>query len=136
MKEGYLRGEIAKKANVNAETLRYYEKHGLIPSPMRTDSGYRLYSEEVLHLLAFIKNAKSCGFTLKEINKALTQSEASHIRIEDFVNVIERKIDSLNREIAARERTKQLLSDLKSSLQAAEKHPEVQEVLQILNINS
>lgn len=41
---GYLRGQIAKMANVNIETLRYYENHGLIPAPMRSESGYRMYS--------------------------------------------------------------------------------------------
>jgi hypothetical protein len=70
---GYLRGEIAKMANVNIETLRYYENYSLIPSPIRSDSGYRLYSEEILSRLTFIKNAKFCGFSLKEIKKKILQ---------------------------------------------------------------
>jgi DNA-binding transcriptional MerR regulator len=134
--KGYLRGQIANMANVNIETLRYYENNGLIPSPTRSESGYRLYSEEVLTRLAFIKNAKFCGFTLKEIKKALTKSEDISISIADFIAVIDRKIDSINREIAMRENTKLLLSDLKLNLQATDKLPEVQEVLQILNMKS
>src|ERR1700730_15254045 len=120
---GYLRGQIANMANVNIETLRYYENNGLIPSPTRSESGYRLYSEEVLTRIAFIKNAKFCGFTLKEIKKALTKSEDFSISIADFIAVIDRKIDSINREIAMKEKTKLLLSDLKLNLQATDKLP-------------
>ncbi|MEK8126429.1 MerR family transcriptional regulator [Paenibacillus filicis] len=133
--EGLLRGQVASLAQIHAETLRYYEKHGLIPAPERTDSGYRLYSEDVLRLLTFIKNAKSCGFTLKEIKKALVQSEAGTISLNDFMSVIDRKVDSLNREIAERERTKLLLSNLKSDLHAADKSDEMNDVLQILHMN-
>nr|WP_245238050.1 MerR family transcriptional regulator [Paenibacillus etheri] len=53
------------------ETLRYYEELGLISTPIRSESGYRLYSEAALSRLTFIHNAKRCGFTLKEIKKAL-----------------------------------------------------------------
>ncbi|MNP69525.1 Mercuric resistance operon regulatory protein [compost metagenome] len=67
----YLRGQMAKMANVNMETLRYYEELGLISTPLRSEAGYRLYSEEALSRLTFIHNAKRCGFTLKEIKKAL-----------------------------------------------------------------
>jgi DNA-binding transcriptional MerR regulator len=130
----YLRGQIANMANVNMETLRYYENHGLIPPPTRSESGYRLYSEEVLTRLTFIKNAKFCGFTLKEIKKALTKSEDSSISVDDFIAVIDKKINSINKEIASRENMKKMLADLKSNLQAANRHSEVQEVLRILNM--
>jgi len=63
----YLRGEIAKMADINVETLRYYEKNHLIPIPDRTKKGYRLYPEDTLDILAFIKSAKSAGFTLAQI---------------------------------------------------------------------
>jgi DNA-binding transcriptional MerR regulator len=82
---------MAKMANVNMETLRYYEELGLIRSPLRSEAGYRLYSEEALNRLTFIHNAKGCGFTLKEIKKALLKSESSGISIDDFVNVVEKK---------------------------------------------
>ncbi|ULO10417.1 MerR family transcriptional regulator [Paenibacillus sp. 19GGS1-52] len=130
----YLRGEIAKLANVNIETLRYYEKHGLLPAPSRSASGYRLYTEDVLKRLTFIQNAKSCGFTLKEIKKALIQSADGSINITDFMAVIDRKIISIDLEIAKREQTKHRLTELKSGLQKAKKHSGVQETLQMLNM--
>ena len=87
----YLRGQIAKMANVNIETIRYYENCGLIPPPTRTASGYRLYSEEAMDRLSFIRNAKRCGFKLKEIHKALTHSGENGMSIADFVGLSIRK---------------------------------------------
>lgn len=130
----YLRGEIAKLANVNIETLRYYEKQGLLPAPSRSASGYRLYTEEVLIRLTFIQNAKSCGFTLKEIKKALLKSADNSINMNDFMAVIDRKVISIDREIAKKEQTKNRLAELKSGLQKVEKHSGVQETLRILHM--
>ncbi|MEW9701083.1 MerR family transcriptional regulator [Paenibacillus sp. SI8] len=133
---GYLRGQVAKMADVHTETLRYYEHHGLIPAPTRSESGYRLYQEEVLTRLAFIKNAKFCGFTLKEIKKALHKSETSSISIADFLAVIERKMSNIDAEIARQEQTKAMLASLKATLQAADKHPEIQSTLQVLKMKT
>ncbi|MGN7763921.1 MerR family transcriptional regulator [Paenibacillus sp. 22594] len=130
----YLRGELAKEAKVNIETLRYYEKHGLLPQPLRTTSGYRMYTEEALTRIAFIQNAKKCGFTLREIKKALVKSENGSIGISDFIMAIERKMIAVDLEIAKRETTRQLLKDLKINLESAERHPGVKETLQILRM--
>ncbi|GAA3399651.1 MerR family transcriptional regulator [Paenibacillus hodogayensis] len=133
---GYLRGQLAKLADVHNETLIYYEKQGLLPPPERTDAGYRMYPVETLALLVFIKNAKACGFTLKEIKKSLDKSAQGLIGIGDFVAVIERKMADLDEEIAIRERTKARLSDLKEGLLAADKHPGVRETLRMLQMDS
>ncbi|MWC31231.1 MerR family transcriptional regulator [Paenibacillus sp. MMS18-CY102] len=133
---GYLRGEIARLANVNTETLRYYENLGLIVPPQRSDSGYRLYAEDVLHRLTFIQNAKSCGFTLKEIKKALAASVNASISIEDFITVIDKKMDAIHSEISRKEQTLEVLKGLKQNLLANDKHPEVQSTLNILHMES
>jgi DNA-binding transcriptional MerR regulator len=59
-------GELAKQANVNIETIRYYERRGLIPEPPRNDSGHRQYSTEAVKRTEFIKRCQSLGFSLKE----------------------------------------------------------------------
>lgn len=133
---GYLRGQIAKMAEVPSETLRYYEELGLIQPPQRSESGYRLYSDEVLGRLAFIHNAKSCGFTLREIKKSLTKSENGQIGIADFITVIDKKMGSIHTEIAKKEKTLSMLDNLKTNLQAADKHPEVQATLRMLNMEA
>lgn len=64
-------GQLAKAAHVNTETLRYYERRGLIPEPPRRESGYRTYPEESVERLNFIKGAQGLGFTLEEIKDLL-----------------------------------------------------------------
>lgn len=130
---GLLRGEVARMAQLNMETIRYYENYGLIDTPPRSDSGYRIYSEEVLTRLTFIKNAKECGFTLKEIRKALKAGKDS-IRIEDFIALIDRKMSSIETEIEKHMNTMNMLGHLRSNLQSVHKHPEIQQVLWTLGI--
>lgn len=65
------RGELAQKAGVHAETIRYYEQRGLLPLPHRTRAGYRVYSETDLTRLRFIKRAQELGFSLREIEELL-----------------------------------------------------------------
>ncbi|RUT36227.1 MerR family transcriptional regulator [Paenibacillus zeisoli] len=130
---GLLRGEVARMAQLNMETIRYYENYGLIDTPSRSDSGYRIYSEEVLARLTFIKQAKECGFTLKEIRKALKAGKDS-IRIEDFLALIDRKMSSIEKEIEKQMNTMNMLGNLRSNLQSVHKHPEIQQVLQTLGI--
>jgi MerR family transcriptional regulator, copper efflux regulator len=62
-------GELARRAGVNAQTVRYYERRGLLPQPDRTRNGYRSYGEEDLHRLRFILRSKALGFTLKEVGE-------------------------------------------------------------------
>lgn len=64
-------GEIARQSNVHVETIRYYEKRGLIAEPPRTESGYRMFSQETITEIKMIKHAQELGFTLEEIKKIL-----------------------------------------------------------------
>ncbi|MPY94460.1 MAG: MerR family transcriptional regulator, partial [Acidimicrobiia bacterium] len=57
-------GQLAREAGVNVETIRYYERRGLLPSPPRTHAGDRRYSEDDIWRLAFVRRAKDLGFTL------------------------------------------------------------------------
>ncbi len=70
--QGFTTGRLAKAADVNVETLRYYEQRGLLPEPPRRDSGYRIYPTESVERLRFIKGAQELGFTLEEIKELLT----------------------------------------------------------------
>ena len=60
-------GQVARSAGVGVETVRFYERQGLLEEPARKDSGYRQYSQDVVARLRFIKRAKELGFSLKEI---------------------------------------------------------------------
>ena len=76
-------GKLAKAAGVNVQTVRYYERRKLLPPTMRTSSGYRLYGDEALKRLLFIKNAQALGFTLQEIAELLNLRVSSIARCGD-----------------------------------------------------
>lgn len=96
-------GELAKQAQVNVETLRYYEREGLLPLPERSEAGYRLYPLQTVQQVRFIKRAQELGFTLKEIKELLVlqaQSDATaeevKVLAQNKLKVIEDKIILLN----------------------------------------
>src|SRR4051794_13174868 len=64
-------GELAKHAGVNVETLRFYERKGLLPKPPQRESGYREYPAESVRLIRFIKRAQELGFSLREVKELL-----------------------------------------------------------------
>ncbi len=63
--------DVLKKSGLDRETLRFYEKKGLLPKLTRTDSGYRVYPLETISRLSFIRTAKDAGFTLREIKELI-----------------------------------------------------------------
>ena len=67
-------GALAKQANVNIDTVRYYERQGLLPAPLRLMSGYRQYAQGDVARLRFVRRAKNLGFTLIEIRELLALS--------------------------------------------------------------
>jgi DNA-binding transcriptional MerR regulator len=97
-------GEVAERAGVNVETLRYYERRGLLPEPERLPSGHRRYDEETVRFLRAIKEAQSVGFTLAEIGEYLraarrsgSPSEALRIRMAAKIDEIDGRIAGLRR---------------------------------------
>lgn len=105
----YLKGQIAEIAQINSETLRFYEKIKLVPPPMRTKSGYRVYSEAVLNRLEFIKNAKASGFTLKQIKEMFNIVENRDAKIDEITKAVDEKIMEIDTRISS-------LEEMKSSL--------------------
>jgi len=97
-------GLVARRAGVGIETVRFYERQGLIEEPPRRLSGYREYPEEVVARLSFIRRAKELGFTLSEIKELLAlrldpQTPAAEIRqrAEAKIADIQAKIHSLQK---------------------------------------
>lgn len=64
-------GEISRLSGVNIETIRYYERIGVMPKPKRSEGGHRLYGETQLNRLAFVRRSRELGFTLKEVRALL-----------------------------------------------------------------
>lgn len=96
-------GPLSKRAQVNIETIRYYEREKLLPAPPRSDSGYRLYGEDHLHRLVFIRRSRELGFSLDEIRNLLrmvdggyTCGEVQQLTLEHLAS-IRRKLADLRR---------------------------------------
>ncbi len=96
-------GRLASKAGVNLETVRFYERKGLLPRPPRSASGYRLFPAEAERRLKFIRRAQELGFSLAEIAELLslrvsrhTTSEEIRARAEAKITDIEAKMRSLD----------------------------------------
>lgn len=101
-------GQVARQAGVTVETLRFYEKQGLLPSPARSAAGYRKYDEAVVRRVRFIQRAKELGFSLKEITELLNlrrtrQTSCAQVRQAALTKVadIEHKLMELQRMRAA-----------------------------------
>jgi DNA-binding transcriptional MerR regulator len=96
-------GEVAKASGIGIETIRFYEKEGLLPRPDRRPSGYRQYDASTIDRLAYIRQAKDLGFTLAEIRELLelsfAHSKCDHIRTraENKIVDIETKIKVLRK---------------------------------------
>lgn len=89
----YTIGKVAVLADVSADTLRYYEKEGLIAPASKTAAGYRLYNDDSLRHIRFIKHAQHCGFTLSDIQELLTLKHTESACCEDVRSLaIEKKL--------------------------------------------
>jgi MerR family transcriptional regulator, copper efflux regulator len=77
-KSTYRSGELARIAGVSPDTLRYYERSGVLPLPQRTTSGYRIYPAQALQRVALIRGALSIGFSIKELARIFKQRDSGH----------------------------------------------------------
>lgn len=104
--------ELAKKVEVNIETIRYYERRGLILDPPRLESGYRDYSQDVVKRIHFIKRAKELGFSLKEVSELLSLRVDPDITCGDVKQRAEAKIISMEEKIETLHKMKTALTEL------------------------
>jgi MerR family mercuric resistance operon transcriptional regulator len=105
-------GAVAKQAHVHVETLRYYERRGLVRRPLRSVANYRLYSPETVQRVRFIKHAQSLGFSLQEIKDLLALRAAPRARCADVRLRAEAKIATIEAKIRALHAMKQALTKL------------------------
>ncbi|HDZ27130.1 hypothetical protein LCGC14_1680320 [marine sediment metagenome] len=112
-------GQLAKKAQVNVETIRYYERRGLIPEPLRSESGYRHYSQDSIARIQFIKRAKELGFSLKEVSELLSLRVDPNTNCADVKRMAEVKITDIKEKIHALQRIKEALTKLRASCQGS-----------------
>jgi len=93
-------GVVANKAGVTPDTIRYYERLGLLPTPTRTRAGYRQYGEGVVNRLALIRNAQQFGFSLRHIASFLGVREKGGKPCHDVRRAASQMLEAVDRQIA------------------------------------
>jgi MerR family mercuric resistance operon transcriptional regulator len=110
-------GKLAKRAGVGVETIRFYERKGLIPEPPRRSSGYREYDDDTVTRVRFIRHAKELGFTLKEIDGLLSLQLDPEKPCQDVNRRIDTKISDIDEKIQMLKRMKNALVRLSAQCQ-------------------
>jgi Hg(II)-responsive transcriptional regulator len=107
--------EAAERAGVNVQTLRYYERRGLLPKPPRRASGYREVPEETVRIVRFIKRAQQLGFSLDEVEVLLRLRRQSGRNRQQIGSLAERQMRDIDKKIEELERMRAALRKLVSS---------------------
>jgi MerR family copper efflux transcriptional regulator len=105
-------GQVARAANVHVETLRYYERRGLVPRPPRSPSLYRRYPEDTVPRVQFVKHAQDLGFSLREIRQLLSLRASPQARCADVKRRAETKIEEVEAKLRALKAMRRALARL------------------------
>ena len=109
-------GQVAKLSAVGVETIRFYEREGLLNKPKRKESGYRLFEAEVVSRIKFIKRAKQLGFSLKEIRELLSLRVDSRVGATEVKKRVDSKIEQIDRRIYDLKKVRNALAQLSRSV--------------------
>ena len=113
-------GEAARRARLNPKTIRFYEEVGLISPLGRTSKGYRLFDDEAVSRLGFIKKAQALGFTLTEIGEILALRDGGAMPCDHVEAEVTRKVAAIEERIAELTRLKASLETLLERWKEAE----------------
>jgi DNA-binding transcriptional MerR regulator len=116
----YKIGEVAKLANVHIETIRFYERKKLIKPLQRLDSGYRIFSEDTVKRIKFIKNTQELGFTLSQIYELLNLQVSNKSTCGAVNQKVKNKIVEIQNKITLLTRMKTILVDVSFSCEKKE----------------
>jgi MerR family transcriptional regulator, copper efflux regulator len=115
MKE-YSRKSLAEELGIGLEALRYYENAGIISPPRRDANGYRVYTEDNKREISHYLQARSYGFTPKEVRALLERSRREDISRPEILSILRRKIEDLERRIAGLSGLRDRLAELAETL--------------------
>lgn len=105
-------GKVAKRAGISVETIRFYERKGLLQEPQRKESGYRQYLEEDIRKLVFIQHAKNLGFSLNEIKDLISLQTDGKSTSRAVKDLAEHKLQDIEDKIKMLQRMRKTLKHL------------------------
>lgn len=103
-------GQLSRRTGVNIETIRYFEKVGLVASPPRTNGGHRVYDDDHLRALGFIRRARDLGFTPEEVRGILTLGGPMNACCDEVREIASRHLETVRRKMADLARLEKLLA--------------------------
>jgi len=103
-------GQVAREAGVSIDTVRFYERRGVLPAPGRTPSGYRSFTESAVHRIRMARELQGVGFTLDEVVDALRAHDSGTASCESERWRLEAAVDRIDARIAALRRTRRAAS--------------------------
>lgn len=108
-------GQLARRAGISVQALRFYERRGLLARPVRTPSGHRRYPVETTSLLALIRRAQELGFTLAEIAGMLDLRRDPAAQCRDLCRMVQAKLDHVERQIESLKQARDRLRAMRES---------------------
>lgn len=105
-------GELARATGVSSDTLRHYERVGILPAPLRNTSGYRLYAQDAADRVRLVQRALQLGFTLAELSEILRARDRGDVPCHRVLKMTEEKLRSLEQRIQELRRTQRYMSTL------------------------
>lgn len=109
-------GEISKESGIGVETIRFYEREGLIPKPPRRSSGYRSFPVETVRRLRFIRRAREHGFTLSEIRELLELHVKAGEPLDEMKVQVQAKLDNVRNRIDELTRLMTVLEEITTAV--------------------
>ena len=104
-------GEVSKLTGVGVEAIRFYEKSGLLDRPVRTHSGYRVYGDDVLERIAFIRQAQVLGFSLDQIRQLIAYKKKGESPCLEAREIVRQRLAELNEQLAQLTKYRDELTD-------------------------
>jgi len=113
-------GALSERTEVNIETIRYYERIGILPNPPRSAGGHRLYGKEHAQRLVFIRRSRQLGFSLDQVRELLGLSSGRRMTCARVKNITEQHIADIRRRVRDLKRLERVLSELTSQCRGDE----------------
>lgn len=105
-------GILAKQTGCNIETIRYYERIGLLPKPLRSQGGHRLYADDDVRRLAFVRRSRELGFTLDEVRRLLHYVDDGSYTCAEIREITVEHLAEVRRKLAELRRLERVLKDM------------------------
>ncbi len=113
-------GGLSKQTGCNIETIRYYERIGLLPKPPRTEGGHRLYEREQIKRLVFIRRSRELGFSLDEIRTLLRLVDGKRYTCQEVKTLTEEHLGDIKKKIADLKKLQKTLGEISAQCQGGQ----------------